>query len=214
MAAIKSGNIDTYIKFQDAGAFATNLGSGNATKIPNCETRGFTVGKEAQFGPTKEIYIQRPFSNTTIIHELLHALTHPQFTAKVESSLNEAVPEYFTRKVIHKADDPAFNIEDRVNRYDDHHATLMDVRGTIKKAVAKPDNSIKPKSYMKKAYFQGEMDCIKLINVEADYFKFAFNQGAISSGAFQASIQPSSSAGIPTSSGHRNARRGGHFGKQ
>ena len=82
-------------------------------KVPeNCNIAGYTSikpeGKFFQFYDSKGNELRcrsrirlnlNVMSQSTIVHELLHFLTHPNFSSEASSALTEGVTEYFTRKV-------------------------------------------------------------------------------------------------------------------
>jgi hypothetical protein len=156
--------VEVYIKFMDNTSFINNFSrSKSATRLANCAICGFTVPQIAN-KYDREMYINRQYANaSTVVHEMLHFLTHPLFASYVGPILIESVTEYFTRKVIGSTKDPAFDIGQRKNHYDTHHTLLGAQRGLLKLAPGRPQ-----KGYMKAAYFQGDVKSIAFIK---DNFK-------------------------------------------
>lgn len=151
--------VGNYVKFTDGDVFdkiraMSDRGKATAT----CAVAGFTsyvVGNRYE----REIYVNRRYANSsTIIHEMLHFLTHPQFWMYVRPATTEAVTEYFTRKVIRNATEDEFDIDQRKGRYDVHHSFLELGRSQSKKDGTRP-----MKGYMKAAYFGGDPAAIKFV---------------------------------------------------
>ena len=154
--------IENYVKFMDSNAFMANFGRSSLGS--NCAICGFTAPKVTD-KYDREMYINRTFANpSTVVHEMLHFLTHPLFWGYVEPTIVEAVTEYFTRKVIKSSNSDDFDISQREGRYDEHHTFLTQTRQILKspprrgKAVTPP-----PNNYMKRAYFQGDQTAITFI---------------------------------------------------
>jgi hypothetical protein len=195
--------IENYIKFQDEQAFSISL-TPLGKKMPKpeeCKTRGFTA--DAIHGTGKVVYICRPYSKTTIIHELLHAFAHPEFRNSVELSLNEAITEYFTQKVIHK-NNPVkskveFDMEERKNVYVGELSSLMKLRQSMK-------SHSKPTGYMKKAYFKGDPEALRYLKEEHEYVSKPA-QWTVSASY----ITTSSSPPVSSSGRSRQHRGGGIF---
>jgi hypothetical protein len=151
--------IGNYVKFMDHVPFMANYNITGAKKIGSaCAVCGFTTPKAGN-KYDREMYVNRNFANaSTLVHEMLHFLTHPNFWMYAPPQITEAVTEYFTRKVIHRAQNQAFDISQRKNRYDAHHQLLTIGRGDIKARKAAPG-----KHYMKRAYFQGETAALAFV---------------------------------------------------
>jgi hypothetical protein len=150
--------VENYVKFMDHDAFMTNLSLNGPKKAANCMICGFTapvLGKRFE----REMYINRRYANaSTVIHEMLHFLTHPQFWSFVGPIIAESVTEYFTRKVIAGAKSEKFSMDQRKGRYDTHHQLLQFGRQGVKVDGTRPQ-----KGYMKAAYFQGDHAAIAFI---------------------------------------------------
>jgi hypothetical protein len=159
-------NIELYVKFKDHVPFMTNfqLGGGQPQGSA-CAVCGFTSPKPNN-KYDKEMYINRQFANaSTVIHEMLHFLTHPQFWMYVSPNITEAVTEYFTRKVVKSASDTDFDLSQRAGRYDMHHTFLNMGRDDIKSRTTQ--GKVDPgKNYMKRAYFEGDQHAISFILTE------------------------------------------------
>jgi hypothetical protein len=149
--------IELYVKFMDNKPFLSNFGMcAKGNRLSNCTVCGFTsptLGNKYE----REMYINRDYANSsTVVHEMLHFLTHPMFWDFVGSGVTESITEYFTRKVISKTKDEAFDINQRKGRYDSHHSFLTLQRGFVK--AGKPKDG-----YMKAAYFGGDPESISFI---------------------------------------------------
>jgi hypothetical protein len=128
-----------------------------------CTVNGFT---DYLTNPPS-IYINRATATpATLVHELLHYLTHDNFREafKTKPDVIEGVTEYFTRKVLGRVDvgkdlEAQFDV-DRTGIYDKQHGDVMMGRGLLKGPMspAKP-----PKGFMKKAYFEGDHACIEIL---------------------------------------------------
>ena len=150
------------VKFMAPGPFNTNrLLSGKPSV--GCTVNGFT--DYLTDPPT--IYINRGTATpATLVHELLHYLTHANFRNAFQTHPDwiEGVTEYFTRKVIGRANplNPLQSqfIVDRAGIYDTEHGTVTDGRKLLKG----PFNPQKPpKDFMKKAYFEGDQASIQIL---------------------------------------------------
>jgi len=150
------------VKFMATGPFMMNLRlSGQAPS--GCTVNGFT--DYLTHPPT--IYINRGTATpATLVHELLHYLTHANFREafKTKPDVIEGVTEYFTRKVLGRVDhgkdlEEQFNV-DRTGIYDTQHGDVTMGRGILKGPMSptKP-----PKDFMKKAYFLGDHECIEIL---------------------------------------------------
>jgi hypothetical protein len=163
------------VKFQDSTLFMKSFQyTGKARS--GCTVNGFTDRLVAP--PT--IYINRATATpATLVHELLHFLTHSNFREafKDHPKAEEGVTEYFTRKVLGLADaakdmQGAFAV-DRSGIYDEEHGDILMVRKLLREpavvtsgrgARAAQDSSSKaPKGFLKKAYFLGDPDCIAIL---------------------------------------------------
>jgi hypothetical protein len=161
LAAMSRTGIDLWVKFMDDGPFKVNFSTcGQKPVRGSCVVCGFT-GPKLGMGHQREIYINRTYANpTTVIHEFLHFFTHPNFTSRVPAPLNEAVTEYFTRKVLSE-DSGEFMKDDRKGRYDKHHEYLGLQRSFIRSSKTKPKDYMK--NYMKEAYFNGNDTAITFL---------------------------------------------------
>ena len=156
-------NVGIYVKFMDNGPFTSNYNmSGSKKQGSKCAICGFTSPKMGN-KYDREMYVNRQYANaSTVVHEMLHFLTHPQFWMYVSPQITEAVTEYFTRKVVGAASDKDFDLSQRAGRYDLHHTYLTMGRADIKDSAGK--GTINPgKGYMKRAYFQGDQHAISFI---------------------------------------------------
>lgn len=175
---------DQRVKFMDHGTFMTNLMLTTKPKI-GCTTLGFT--DYLTDPPT--IFINRTHAKpSTLIHELLHFLTHPNFRDKTTSRLNEGITEYFTRKVQgHAAPEHYEDFLAPRTSYDDEWADVNSMRGFFKKVIIPgsqfarteqpvvigrqrtqdfmPDllGGLSGKDFVKRAYFKGEIAMISLL---------------------------------------------------
>ncbi|HEY1987087.1 MAG TPA: hypothetical protein VGG85_16855 [Terracidiphilus sp.] len=162
-AMLMGKNIGIYVKFMDNASFMNNYSMGGSQKQGSkCAICGFTSPKTGN-KYDREMFVNRQYANSsTVVHEMLHFLTHPQFWMYVPSNITEAVTEYFTRKVVSSTADANFDISQRAGRYDTHHSFLSMGRGDIKSRTAK--GLVNPgKGYMKRAYFQGDQAAIAFI---------------------------------------------------
>lgn len=165
---------DTWFKFQDSSAFLvsrqSNPFSNSRSKASNCTACAITVrSAKSLMNPAiheQQIYFNRAHADqTTIVHELLHFFTHRKFDAFVNSGINEAVTEYFTRKILSNVGDKTkakgFDIGARANRYDKEHAAIMQFHAQAKTDLPSEDD------YFKRAYFGGDQTCMELISISA-----------------------------------------------
>jgi hypothetical protein len=129
------------------------------------------------------IYINRDdYKKPTLIHELLHFLTHPNFHREFSAKIVEGTTEYFTRKAQAKADlinQSAF--KEKRTSYEPEHVEIYrlrqwfkgmlvpiswDIRDQPPKIGAHREDPLAGlpiiKGFMKKAYFQGDADSIQL----------------------------------------------------
>ncbi|MBO0947260.1 hypothetical protein [Fibrella forsythiae] len=172
-ALLNDANRSLYVKFLDKDNFLTayRIYSG---KVPQeCKATAFTTDPEPiRNYPVIHVNRHRDDNssiNATIVHELLHFLTHPLFTKVFttdvgNNNFDEAVTEYFTRKVIEQkgisADDTVQEfILSRKGIYDGHVAGLNKLRDTIKAENTKE----KRENYLKLAYFKGDQKAIALL---------------------------------------------------
>lgn len=165
-AMVSGQNVEVFVKFKDNKPFMSNLSIGGSKKQgSNCAVCGFTAPVTGN-KYNREMYINRQFANaSTVVHEMLHFLTHPQFWMYVSAQITESVTEYFTRKVVKAATDTSFDISQRSGRYDLQHQFLSIGRDDIKKRITA--GKITPgKGYMKRAYFQGDQQAISFILTE------------------------------------------------
>lgn len=163
---ITGTNVGIYVKFMDQQPFMTNFNIGGSQKLGSaCAVCGFTAPKTGN-KYDREMYINRQHANaSTVIHEMLHFLTHPQFWMYMSPQITEAVTEYFTRKVIGKSKEASFDLSQRSGRYDLHHQYLGLGRADIKTRTTQ--GAVNPgKGYMKRAYFQGDQSAIAFIKKE------------------------------------------------
>jgi len=164
---IMGQNVGIYVKFMDNSSFMSNFSAVGTQKLKSsCALCGFTSPKLGN-KYDREMYINRQYANSsTVVHEMLHFLTHPQFWMYVTPQITEAVTEYFTRKVLGSASDKtSFDVAQRAGRYDMHHTFLSMGRSDIK--TRSTQGKINPgKGYMKRAYFQGDQQAISFILTE------------------------------------------------
>jgi hypothetical protein len=166
-------HIFNYVKFLDDRAFRTNLEL--TDRIPvNCLVSGSTDRHGTRFAVKHSVvYINRSVATSgTLIHELLHALSHNDWylwAAFKPGGLNEALTEYFTRKVVKKATDATFMV-DRTGTYDDELAALLRMKEATKQATAlpvgrigrkqaqlPPPTPVKLGADLRMAYFRGQI---------------------------------------------------------
>ena len=96
----QQAQFDIMVKFMDNAPFMQNLMLSHLPQT-GCTVNGFA---DSLTNPPT-IYINRSHASpSTLIHELLHLLTHQTFNQHTSSRLNEGVTEYFTRKVQGAAD--------------------------------------------------------------------------------------------------------------
>lgn len=164
---ITAQGIDNYVKFMDNSTFMFNYNmSGSKRLRADCSVCGFTAPKLAD-KYDREMYINRQFANaSTVVHEMLHFLTHPLFWDLMTPAVTEAVTEYFTRKVIKSSQDDNFDISQRKDRYEQHHSMLAMTRGGVKLRVARRKLADPGKGYMKRAFFQGDITALSFIKNE------------------------------------------------
>ena len=130
-----------FVSFMDDGPFRTNLML--TGKVPvNCQVNGSTDRQGTRYALRHAVvYINRTFATPgTVLHELLHALSHNDWyiwSAFKKPGLNEAVTEYFTRKVIKKTADNTFRV-DRTGTYEDELTSLLGMKAGAKQASALP----------------------------------------------------------------------------
>lgn len=177
------GKFDQMVKFMDNQPFMNNLRVSQKPLI-GCTVNGFTDSLTDP--PT--IYINRDHARpSTLIHELLHYLTHPNFDKFTSSPLNEGVTEYFTRKV-QGAADPNQHQDFQTQRasYNKELASVNATRGHIKNVVVPmlpfirqqpiqlgrqrnpnfmpdPAGGVGTDDFVKRAYFKGEIAMINLL---------------------------------------------------
>lgn len=147
-ALLHASNDDVvhYVKFYDNGAFMTNLRLFD--QVPTgCHVSAFTdrggkplaitgsIGTVQGNVAHSTVYVNRSAATAgTLIHEYLHAVSSPgwfMFTAS-KPGINEAVTEYFTRKVLKKSGDAAFSGINRAGIYDNDLAQLLEAKGVGK----------------------------------------------------------------------------------
>jgi hypothetical protein len=180
---------DMLVKFMDEQAFRAGFMS-TMRRIPEgCQVNGFFTA--IRIGQTPfQIYINRTCAREpTIIHELLHLLAHPDFTKNTSNQWDEGVTEYFTRKVQNSIDrtnlsqagflDPRQSYEDEFLEVNRIHGIITNVLnpyllrirqtpytfGRQRMAGFVPDEykGKSNKNFVKRAFFKGEMDMIKVL---------------------------------------------------
>jgi hypothetical protein len=177
----KPADFDNHIHFEDERAFLVSYYSIYKEALLSCQLLGFFVGTNR--ADVFHLYINRSkASDNTIVHELFHLLAHENFKANVKSpSLNEAITEYFTRKVTGQ-NDPLKALEilattgmafKQNTAYEKELSKVNAARTSIKENVNPvlrdhPDwepelASVGTKDMFKRAYFNGELAMINLI---------------------------------------------------
>lgn len=144
------------VHFMDQNVFETNLALSTKPKV-GCRVNGFTdylSGKPI-------VYMNRASCTpATVIHELLHFLSHPDFNKAFKPEIVEGITEYFTRKVQGRATDKLVEFKvDRTGIYDTEIDHIRIARGLIKGSMQKEARQ----AYMKRAYFLGDKDAINLL---------------------------------------------------
>jgi hypothetical protein len=164
-------NFDIHVKFMDEPAFIMNFRLTGL--IPsNCTLNGF-------FDPrTQTIFINRTKApNSTLVHEFLHALTHPNFHKFVSCPMVEGVTEYFTRKIQKVKQKKLTELTDEDIRnavifsgerysYPEEFKKIQTGREFIKtygQFIAEDQNISSLDGYMKRAYFLGDISMIGII---------------------------------------------------
>ncbi|MBC7900531.1 MAG: hypothetical protein H7070_10825 [Saprospiraceae bacterium] len=180
----REGDFDVMVKFMDEVPFISNYSLGQGAPPVGCQINGFFSKAIKPF----EIYINRTrASPSTLIHELLHLLTHEIFNKNTSTRLNEGVTEYFTRKVQGAAD--AARYPDFLAPRQSYPTELGDVNATRnviktlvvpnvpairnqKMAIGRqrnpafdpdPTGGVSTDDMMKRAYFKGEISMINLL---------------------------------------------------
>ncbi len=164
---------DRMVKFMDEGPFLTNLHVSGRPKT-NCTYLGFTD----YLSKPPTIYINRAKAPaSTLVHELLHFLTHPTFSKLAPPDLNEGITEYFTRKTQGSASSEKYGeFKPKRQSYDLEVAAVDARRAEIRNSVVpniavlrKSSPSLDPfrgteaKDIVKRAYFRGELAMIMLL---------------------------------------------------
>jgi hypothetical protein len=149
---------DTVVKFMDEEPFLKNLMLSEKPKV-GCKVNGFTD----YLTGTPIIFINRgSCTPATVIHELLHFLSHKNFNEAFAPEFIEGITEYFTRKVQGRAADKEpfkqFKV-DRSGIYDSEFSVVQFGRTMISKNHEKDARQ----GYMKRAYFLGDKDAILLL---------------------------------------------------
>lgn len=159
----KKGAVDQWVKFQDNAPFMRNYNifgelQGKPTPVfKTCVACGFTSPRATKLDEF-EIFINRDHGTLgTIVHELLHFVTHPNFNLIIPDLANEAVTEYFTRKVLETSKKSELKTVDRSGNYADAHKSLLAKRVDLKK------DDLHKNDFMKKAYFKGDGPCLALV---------------------------------------------------
>jgi hypothetical protein len=159
-------NIEQYIQFLDQREFEENYdrltrarkaGQACANNSFTTKRRPVITGRTLDLvGGGRAIWISRsaPSLYPTVVHEMLHFLSHDNFSDAVGKHLDEAVTEHFTRKIVKKP--PRSYYEE--NMYGQRYAMLTHARIDTK---IRGENL--PKGYMRRAYFQGEWTAIDFI---------------------------------------------------
>ena len=178
------GHFDVMVKFMDEPSFISNYSLGQGAPPVGCHINGFFSTAIKPF----EIYINRTrASPSTLIHELMHLLTHETFNKSTSTRLNEGVTEYFTRKVQGAADAdryPQFLAPRR--SYPTELSDVNAARGFIKNVIVPqlpairsqkiglgrqrnpafdpdPTGGVNTDDMMKRAYFKGEIAMINML---------------------------------------------------
>lgn len=180
----QEGKFDVMVKFMDEASFITNYSLSNGTPPVGCQINGFFSRAIKPF----EIYINRTRATpSTLIHELLHLLTHESFNKATSVQLNEGVTEYFTRKVQGATDKDKYPdfLAERTS-YQAELKSVNETRGFIKNIVlpnvpaiqnqkiqlgrqrnssfdADPTGGVSTDDMMKRAYFKGDFAMINLL---------------------------------------------------
>lgn len=94
-----------------------------------------------------------PYENA--VHEMLHQLTHPAFTAVFSGPISEDFTEYFTREVV-PTSSGSYDVQNVKNILDAMGGPLPDAH------VDSPEESLR------RAYFQGRLDLIGWHKTEAE----------------------------------------------
>jgi hypothetical protein len=117
--------------FRAESEFLDRLRRNNKAVPDGCSILGFTV-----YTPAPAIWINRSRAQpATIVHELLHFLTSRGFRAAVTPKLNEAVTEYFTRKLQRVADARSYEAKVWLEAIDDQEDGARFARMTANKAL-------------------------------------------------------------------------------
>ncbi len=183
---------DVLVKFLDEAQFMPNYQLTNGALAVGCYVNGFF--STALVKPF-ELYINRTrASDSTLVHELLHLLTHETFRRNVSSRLTEGVTEYFTRKVqgaIDPNDQDTLGFRQPRNIYPKELASIGATRGYIKDVINPmlpairaqtggfgrqrnpnfmhdPARGVNTDDMVKRAYFKGEIAMIDLIKENSD----------------------------------------------
>jgi hypothetical protein len=106
-----------------------------------------------RYNTATRTYSLTPFSSDpygSAVHELLHASTHPTFSAAFgdEKIPNEGFTEYFTRQVA--------GVEDRTGNYEDNYGKIVQLRN----AMFDGFGADSPEESLRRAYFKGEIELI------------------------------------------------------
>ncbi len=177
----KRTDVMTYVKFYDheqfLGIFNSSrlfLGQGRI-EFKGCVLAGFT-GRRVATKTEREIYINRQHANPgTVVHEMLHFLTHSQFSMYTENkpALVEAITEYFTRRVIvstnsgrrwysFKKPKQEFSLDQRKGRYDQFYNHVIDTRAKRLEQWRKDYG----KGFLRRAYFEGDQKACDFVLTE------------------------------------------------
>jgi hypothetical protein len=156
--AVRHGTdkVEGYVKFRDHEVFINNFSYDPEKRDPGagCVICGFTTRSRAGNQFDREIYINRLYANGgTVVHEMLHFLTHRNFLASVNFAIKEAVTEFFTRKVMKPKSNEDFDRSQRHGRYDLQHRLLKETK----------DRKGEDRFFLRRAYFQGDLKAITFV---------------------------------------------------
>lgn len=138
------------------------LESGSVQSTLGCKERGCT---KTVIGQLPKVFINRTHAvPSTIVHELFHFFTHPNFLMRFgkNDAIVEGMTEYFTRKTLGRAGtNPVFKDfdPDRTGSYDDEHQDVLGARNMVRAVIPKDQR----KDFAKRAYFSGDAAAIQLI---------------------------------------------------
>jgi hypothetical protein len=166
VVACPSDKLFNYVHFLDDGPFRTNSQLTGIKVATGCQLLGFTDRKGSRYSPNHHtVYINRVKGATpgTVLHELLHGLSHDGWfvyfstTLNKKAWVNEGVTQYLTKRVIKYTGNSKFEV-DQTGIYEDEVKNVKGVKKMVKGMWDANDGALPQADFYSAicdAYFKG-----------------------------------------------------------